>query len=178
MTMQMAERQVGAVTILDLSGGLTIDHGAELLKDTINSLIIEGRTMRVVVTLVALFVMVVGALGLVFPDSVTTIRHLYFATSVGLYGAAAVRVAMGLIVILSAARSRAPTALRVLGAVMCAQGLSAAILGPERAQTILAWEATHTTLLRAGALVALVTGGFIACAVTNPRQQTSRPAAR
>ena len=121
--------------------------------------------MRVSASLVALVVIVVGAVGVVSPDRVTTIRHLYFATPVGLYGAGAVRVAMGLIVILSAARSRAPTALRVLGAVMCAQGLSAALLGLERAQTILAWEATHAALLRAGALVALVTGGFIAFAV-------------
>jgi hypothetical protein len=127
--------------------------------------------MRVVGSLVALFVMGVGAVGIVFPDRVTTIRHLYFATSAGLYGAAAVRVAMGLIVILSAARSRAPLTLRVLGAVMCAQGLSAAIFGLERAQTILAWEESHTALLRAGALVALVTGGFIAFAVTSPRRE-------
>jgi hypothetical protein len=36
----------------------------------------------------------------------------------------------------------------------------------ERARAILEWEAMHTALLRAGAVVALVTGGFVAFAVT------------
>ena len=33
MNMQMAERQVGAVTMLDLAGRLTIDDGVEVLTD-------------------------------------------------------------------------------------------------------------------------------------------------
>ena len=39
MNMQMAERQVGNVTILALSGRLTIDD-VDLLKDKVHSLII------------------------------------------------------------------------------------------------------------------------------------------
>jgi anti-sigma B factor antagonist len=62
MNMQMAERQVGTVTILDLSGRLTIDDGAELLKTKINSLIVEGRT-RVVLNLARLSYMDSSGLG-------------------------------------------------------------------------------------------------------------------
>ena len=40
--------------------------------------------MRIAVLLVALFTIVVGVLGIVSPDSVTTARRLYFATPVGL----------------------------------------------------------------------------------------------
>jgi hypothetical protein len=47
---------------------------------------------------------------------VRTARRLYFATPVGLYTAAAVRVAMGLVAILFAPQSRTPKTLRALGA--------------------------------------------------------------
>jgi len=123
--------------------------------------------LRSAALLVALFTIVVGIVGLVSPDSVTAVRRLYFATPLGLYSAAAVRVGMGLVLILCAPASRAPKTLRALGAVVCMQGLSAALLGPDRARSILEWEAMQgTVLLRVGAAVALVTGGFVAFAVT------------
>ncbi len=62
MNMQMEERQVGSVTILDLSGRMTIDHGVELLKDKFDSLIVEGRT-RVVLNLALLSYMDSSGLG-------------------------------------------------------------------------------------------------------------------
>jgi hypothetical protein len=120
--------------------------------------------------LVALFAIVVGTVGLVSPDSVMTVRRLYFSTPVGLYTAGAVRVAMGLVVILSAPASRAPKTLRALGAVMCMQGLAATLFGLDRARAILEWEAMQgAALLRVGAAVALATGGFVAFAVTGHR---------
>src|SRR4030095_11994895 len=121
----------------------------------------EGEDVRSSALLVAVFTIVVGMVGLISPDSVTTVRRLYFATPVGLYAAGAVRVAMGLVLIGCARASRAPRTLRALGAVVCAQGLAAAFLGLDRAQAILEWEAKHGALLRAGAVVALASGGFI-----------------
>jgi len=115
--------------------------------------------------LVALAVVVVGVAGIVSPDSVTTVRRQYFATPVGLYAATAVRIAMGLVLILVARVSRAPKSLRMLGAAMCAQGFAATLLGLDRAQAILEWEVMHPVLLRAGAMVALASGGFLAFAV-------------
>lgn len=44
MRLEIAERQVGAVTVLDLAGKLTIDQEAQRLKDKINSLIHQQRT--------------------------------------------------------------------------------------------------------------------------------------
>ena len=41
--MQIEERQVGDVMILDLAGKLTIGEGDELLKDKINSVIHQGH---------------------------------------------------------------------------------------------------------------------------------------
>ena len=41
--MQIEERQVGDVMVLDLAGKLTIGEGDELLKDKINSVIHQGH---------------------------------------------------------------------------------------------------------------------------------------
>ncbi len=41
--MQIEQRDVGEVTILDLKGKLTLGDGDELLKDKINSLVHQGR---------------------------------------------------------------------------------------------------------------------------------------
>ena len=129
--------------------------------------------MRSAASLVALFTIVVGIAGLVSPDSVTTIRRLYFATPVGLYAAGAVRIAMGVVVILCAPASRAPKTLRALGAAMCMQALAATLLGPDRARAILEWETIQgTAVLRVGAAVALAAGGFLAFAVTSHRRKS------
>ena len=126
--------------------------------------------MSIRIIIAPLFAIVVGILGVVSPDSVMTVRRLYFSTPVGLYTAGAVRVAMGLVVILSAPASRAPKTLRALGAVMCMQGLAATLFGPDRARAILEWEAMQgDALLRVGAALALATGGFVAFAVTGHR---------
>ena len=41
--MQIAEREVGAVTVLDLSGRITLGEGDTLLKDKLHSLLHQGR---------------------------------------------------------------------------------------------------------------------------------------
>ena len=41
--MQIEERTVGEVTVLDLKGKMTLGEGDELLKDKINSLMNQGR---------------------------------------------------------------------------------------------------------------------------------------
>jgi hypothetical protein len=129
--------------------------------------------MRRAALLVALFTVSVGVVGLVAPASVTAVRRMYFATPTALYTAGAVRLAMGLVVILGAKASRAPKTLRLLGGLMCMQGLSAALLGRQHAQTVLEWETMRPALLRAGAIVALACGVFMVFALTTGR----RPAA-
>jgi anti-sigma B factor antagonist len=47
MRLTITERQIDAVTVLDLSGKLTIDDDAQRLKDKINSLVQQGRTQIV-----------------------------------------------------------------------------------------------------------------------------------
>ena len=134
--------------------------------------------MRIAVLLVALLTIVVGVMGIVSPDSLTTVRRLYFATPARLYAAGAVRVAMGLVLILVAPVSRAPKTLRALGAIVCVQGLASALgpqfVGVDRARAVLELEVKQgLAFLRVGAVVALAIGGFVAFATRGrPRDGT------
>ena len=128
--------------------------------------------MRIVVLLIALVIIVMGGVGVVDPDKVMAMRREYVAIPRGVYTVGAIRVALGLLLILVAPASRMPKPMRVLGVLVCAQGLIQIIgmpfVGLDRARAILEWEAMHPALLRVGALVAFATGGFIAYAVRRP----------
>jgi anti-sigma B factor antagonist len=50
--MQIAERAAGDVTILDVSGKMTLGEGDEMLKDKVNSLALQGRK-KIVLNLAA-----------------------------------------------------------------------------------------------------------------------------
>ena len=133
------------------------------------------KGMRIAALLVALLTIVVGVVGIVSPDSGMTLRRLYFETPGRFYTAGAVRVAMGLVLILAALRSRWPWTLRVFGAAMCLQALVATVLGIERARAIMEWEGMQgNALLRAGAVVALATGAFVAFAVAKRPSEEQR----
>lgn len=41
--MQIEERTAGDITILDITGRMTLGEGDEILKDKINSLVLDGR---------------------------------------------------------------------------------------------------------------------------------------
>jgi hypothetical protein len=132
--------------------------------------------MRIAALLVALFTIVVSIADIVSPDSMMTLRRSYY-TPGALYAAGAVRIAIGLVLILAALNSRWPRTLRALGAVMSLQALAPTIFGLERARAILEWEAMHTALLRVGAVVALIASGFIVFAVTKrPSQERTKVA--
>ena len=60
--MEIKERTVGAVTILDLNGKLTIGDGAQLLKDKSESLVFQKR-IQVIVNLAAVPYIDSGGLG-------------------------------------------------------------------------------------------------------------------
>ena len=60
--MKITERIVDTITLLDLSGRLTIGEGAQLLKDKNESLVFQGRN-RVIVNLAAVPYIDSGGLG-------------------------------------------------------------------------------------------------------------------
>ncbi len=130
--------------------------------------------MRIAALVVALFIIVIGIGGIVATDSAMTLRRLYFATPSRFYAAGAIRITMGLVLILAASSSRWPRTLRALGALMWLQAIAANLFGLERARAIMEWEAMQpTALLRAGAAVALASGVFVALAFTKRRPSES-----
>ena len=60
--MEITERVVDTVTILDVSGKLTIGEGAQMLKDKSESLVFQGRN-RVIVNLADVAYIDSGGLG-------------------------------------------------------------------------------------------------------------------
>ena len=89
------------------------------------------KDIRIAALPIALLSIVVGIAGIASPDGGMTLRRLLFATPGLFYAVVAVRSAMGLGLILAASSSRWPRTLRALGAVVCLQGLSATLLGPD-----------------------------------------------
>jgi hypothetical protein len=131
--------------------------------------------MRIAALLVALFSIVVGIVGIISPEYGSMIRRQYFSSPVTLYPAVALRLVMGLVVILAAGASRAPKVMLTMGGLMCLQAVTATILGPDRARAVMEWETMQgTAILRVGAAVALAAGVFMAFALTGSRPADAR----
>jgi anti-sigma B factor antagonist len=62
VSMELTERTVGGLTVLDLKGKLTLEDGAQLLKVKIDSLVFQGRT-QIIVNLAAVPYIDSGGLG-------------------------------------------------------------------------------------------------------------------
>jgi len=60
--MQITERTVGDITVLDLQGKLTIDDGAALLRDKVASVVFQGQA-KVILNLAGVGYMDSGGLG-------------------------------------------------------------------------------------------------------------------
>ena len=127
--------------------------------------------IRSAALLVALFDISVGIVALCLPDWLMSVRRNYLATPVGFYAVGVFYVAIGLVLILFAPDSRMPKTLRALGTVTCLRGIAAPLFGTvERALALLEWETKQgPDFLRAGAVVALATGGLVAYAVIASR---------
>jgi hypothetical protein len=112
--------------------------------------------------------------GIVSPDYGTMVRREYFAAPARLYAAIAVRMVMGLVLILAARASRAPKTIRVLGALECLRAVTATLLGPEQARAVMEWESMQgDALLRVEAAVALAAGSFIAFALIGSHRKSA-----
>jgi len=118
----------------------------------------------------AALVVAAGVAGLVAPDTILSLRSLA-ATQGALLVFAAVRVAIGVLLIMAAPRSRAPRTLQIAGAVLLLVGLATPLFGVERTRAVLAWEAAQgPSLIRLGGAIVVVLGGLLAVALRPLRQ--------
>jgi hypothetical protein len=108
---------------------------------------------------VASIFMLLGVAAAVFPDIVMASgRHM--VSPAGILAAAAVRIGIGLALLLIARESRAPGILRIMGWALLVMGLAMPFLGVDSARARLDWEAEHTTFLRMEGVL-FVWAGFI-----------------
>jgi uncharacterized membrane protein YidH (DUF202 family) len=115
----------------------------------------------------ALLILALGVAGVLAPDVLVWItRHA--TTSNMFYVVATVRIAFGLILLSVASRSRAPSALRILGSVVLIVGVATDVTGMvamEQAKAILDWWLQQGfVVMRLTSGLLLVLGGFVAYA--------------
>ncbi|MBI4270984.1 MAG: hypothetical protein HY615_11670 [Candidatus Rokubacteria bacterium] len=120
---------------------------------------------RLAALVLSLLVAAVGALGVVSPTRLQAVVRR-FESPAGLYAAAALRVILGVALFLTAPTSRAPEALRILGAVIGVAGLLTPLVGVERFRRLRAWWSGRGPLLmRVSAGLALALGLWLAYSV-------------
>jgi hypothetical protein len=126
--------------------------------------------VKTAVVVVALWVIVAGAAGLVAPEKVMALQRDVL-TPIGLLAIASVRITIGVLLIMVAPGSRAPRVLRALGGFLLLAGLATPLFGVERSRAIVEWEATQSLALRrAVATLIAVFGVLLAFAVSGRRR--------
>jgi hypothetical protein len=120
--------------------------------------------------LIGLGILALGVVGLLVPERLAVLAER-LATPQGLYVAATLRVAIGLVLLRVAPASRAPLALRVLGWLAVIAGLVTPFVGVERARDMIEWWlARDSAVVRVWAAVAAAFGGFLLYAVRAGRR--------
>ena len=122
-------------------------------------------------TLAALFIGVLvatqGIVGLVAPAFFLEVVRA-FQTPPVIYFAAAVRLAIGIVLVLAAPKTRFPLAMRVLGVLIAIGGALTPIIGVQYAQAILGWWSQSVAVVRGFAAFALLLGIFVVYSVAVP----------
>ncbi len=117
--------------------------------------------MRWLAFIIGLIITAIGILGIAAPTLLFDVMALAL-TQVGLYIAAALRVAFGLVLIAAAAASRLPRTVRILGTLIVVAGVITPFFGLERARAMVAWWSTQgPTFMRGWAVLAVIFGLFI-----------------
>src|SRR4051794_3806387 len=112
--------------------------------------------------------MIVAAISFAAPDLRLAVERSAM-TVVGLWTIAVLRVALGLVFVLTAPASRAAWLLRALGLVMIIAGLLTPWFGVSRAQAVVDWLTNAGPLwMRLDAVVGMALGGFLVYMFRSP----------
>jgi len=131
--------------------------------------------VRTVAFVVALCVVVFGAVGAVAPSTLVWIaRHM--TTPHGLGAVGVLRVVLGLILLAAGPSSRAPGAMRILGVLVLTAGLVTlvtSVVAIDRARALIQWWTERSGgITRLGGVSLAVLGGVVAYAC-DPRQRAA-----
>jgi hypothetical protein len=129
--------------------------------------------MRRVGLVIGALIMLASAISFAAPDLRLSLERSVM-TPAGLYAIAALRIAIGLLLMLAAPASRAPGALRVLGLIVIIAGLTTPWFGVARAREVVNWLANAGPLLmRLDASVGMALGGFLVYAFRTPTRRAA-----
>ena len=129
--------------------------------------------MRLLGLVIGALVILVSAISFAVPDLKLSLERSAM-TPTGLYAIAVLRIAIGLVFVLTAPASRAPRTLRVLGLVVIIAGLTTPWVGVTRARATLNWVASAGPLLmRLDASVGMVLGGFLVYVFRAPTRRAT-----
>ena len=129
--------------------------------------------MRLLGLAIGALVILASAISFAVPDLRLSLERSVM-TPAGLYSIAALRIAIGLVLVLAAPTSRAPRLLRALGVMVMIAGLSTPWFGVDRARAIMdRVENAGPSLMRLDAIVGMALGGFLVYVFrTPPRRAT------
>jgi hypothetical protein len=117
--------------------------------------------MKLSAIVVGLLMVAAGVVGIVAPGVLVTIGR-DIATPTGLYVVGALRVVIGVVLVLAAPTSRMPRTLRVLGGIVVIGGIATPLFGVDRSRTVIEWWASVDPLFRRLEFAfAAAFGGFI-----------------
>jgi hypothetical protein len=122
---------------------------------------LKGLAVRLLGLVIGALVIVGSAISFAAPDLRLSLES-WVITPAGLYGIAALRIAIGLVFVLAAPASRAPRTVRVLGLAVIVAGVMTPWFGVARSRAVLNWLASAGPLLmHLDAVVGMAIGGFL-----------------
>jgi uncharacterized protein YjeT (DUF2065 family) len=128
---------------------------------------------RMLATILGFLMMLLGLCAVVVPDRVLPFAR-FTTTANGVYVAAAIRLAIGLILLMAAAGSRFPIVLRVLGGFALLGGIATLVIGVAGAQRIAEQMLPYaTTAIRGIGAFLMILGAFVVYAVSGSRSPRS-----
>jgi hypothetical protein len=131
----------------------------------------SSRLLTIAVTSILVAIGVATALA---PDTVVALSRK-LVSPIGICVAAAVRCAIGLVLLLIARGSRAPAVLRTMGVVLVLAGIVFPFFGVENSKARIEWEADHLLLLRLEGLL-FIWVGFVIYKLAKPPDAVLAPA--
>jgi hypothetical protein len=122
--------------------------------------------MRLVVAMFGMLIASFGAFGLIRPADFVGLARNFWATPKGVHYAAALRLALGIALLLAAADSAYPRTLTALGYLSLAGAAIVAFLGHVRLAKIIEWWAQQPeAVVRLWGLITLAFGIFLVSAI-------------
>lgn len=126
--------------------------------------------MKLLGLLIGALMICIGVVGVVAPGYFLASAE-YTLTPKGLYIIAALRIVVGVVLLIAASASRLPKTMRVFGIIAVLAGLTTPLMGVARARAIFNWSSVYGPgIIRFWGVIALAVGGIITFAFASHRR--------